>query len=139
MKILTALVLGIVLSVSAFSTAAFAGDKDPLFVNLTSSDANRAFVALTFGRHQLEKGHPVTVYLSDHGVFLASKKYSRKYAHEQKLIKDFVSHGGVVLLCDMCIHKFVIAKSQLIPEVKDSRHDEASKALFADHTKTLSW
>ena len=139
MKILTALVLSIVLSVGAFSTTAFAGDKDPLFINLTTNDAFRAIMALTFGRHQLGKGHPVTVFLNDHGVFLGSKKYSRRYAREQKLIKDFVKNGGVVLMCDMCIHKFVIKKSQIIPEVKVSLHDEASKALFTDHTKTMSW
>lgn len=139
MKILSALILSFVLSVGAFASSAFAGDKDPLFVNLTTNDAYRAFTALTFSRHQLAKGHPVTVFLSDHGVFLGSKKYSRKYAREQKMIKDFVKAGGVVLMCEMCEKKFVIKPSQIIPDVTVSHNDAASKALFLDHTKTLSW
>jgi predicted peroxiredoxin len=139
MRVLTALVLGVVLSVSALSTKAFAGDKDPLFVNLTTNDAWRAVMALTFSRHQLDTGHPVTIFLNDHGVFLASKKYSRKFAREQKMIRDFVAKGGVVLMCDMCMHKFVIEKSQIIPQVTVSQDNSASKALFQDHTKTLTW
>lgn len=139
MKLLSALVLSLVLSFTAISTTAFAASNDPLFVNLTTNDPYRAFMALTFGRHQLGKGHHLTVFLNDHGVFLASKKYSRKYFKEQKMIHDIVSNGGVVLVCDMCIHKFVIKESQLIPDVKVGHHDEASTALFTDHTKTLSW
>lgn len=138
MKILTALVLSIVMSVGAFSTTAFAGEKDPLFINLTTNDAYRAIMALTFGRHQLAKGHPVTIFLNDHGVFLGSNKYSRRYAREQKMIKDFVKAGGVVLMCGMCEKKFVMKRSQIMSEVKTS-HGDASKALFADHTKTMSW
>lgn len=96
-------------------------------------------MALTFSRHQLDRGHHITIFLNDHGVFLGDKKYSRKYFREQKLIHDIVAKGGVVLACDMCIHKFVIEDSQLIPDVKVSHHDEAGKALFTDHTKTLTW
>ncbi|MEC4682266.1 MAG: DsrE family protein [Nitrospirota bacterium] len=139
MKILTALVLSIVLSVSALSATAFAGDKDPLFVNLTTNDTDRAIMALTFSRHQLDMGYPVTIFLNDYGVFLASKKYSRRYSHEQKMIRDFVAGGGVVLMCDMCTHKFVLKESQIIPQVKLNHENAASKALFQDHTKTMSW
>ncbi|MDA8028900.1 MAG: DsrE family protein [Nitrospiraceae bacterium] len=139
MKFLSALVLSLTLSVMVLSTNAFAGNTDPLFVNLTTNDTWRSYMALTFSRHQLDKGHPVTIFLNDHGVFLASKKDSRRYFREQKLIHDIVAKGGVVLSCGMCMHKFVIKDSQIIPDVKVSRHGEAGKALFADHTKTLTW
>ncbi len=56
-----------------------------IFVNLTTNDPYRAFMALTFSRHQMDKGPHVTIFLNDHGVFLASKKDSRRYFREQKL------------------------------------------------------
>ena len=56
------------------STNAFAGSTDPLFVNLTTRDPYRAFMALTFSRHQTDKGSHVIIFLNDHGVFLASRK-----------------------------------------------------------------
>ncbi len=111
MKYLSALVLSLTLSVMVLSTNAFAGNTDPLFVNLTTNDTWRSYMALTFSRHQLDKGHPVTIFLNDHGVFLASKKDSRRYFREQKLIHDIVAKGGVVLSCGMCMHKFVIKDS----------------------------
>lgn len=49
---------------------AFAGDTDPLFVNLTTDDSHRANMAITFGKNQLERGHRLTIFLNDEGVLI---------------------------------------------------------------------
>jgi putative transposase len=107
------------------STNGFSGNTDPLFVNLTTNDTRRSSMVLTFSRHQLDKGHPVTIFLKDHGVFLASKKDSRRYFREQKRIHDIVAKGGVVLSPKVSVSALVNSlkgvSSRLIRKKNDPR------------------
>ncbi|AFL73393.1 hypothetical protein Thivi_1385 [Thiocystis violascens DSM 198] len=43
----------------------------PLFVNLTTDEGQRANMAIAFGGNQLERGHPLMVFLNDRGYFSA--------------------------------------------------------------------
>ncbi len=54
-------------------TPALAGDADPLFINLISDDPHRADMAISFGKNQLERSHPLTIFLNDKGVFNGSQ------------------------------------------------------------------
>ncbi len=58
MKCFTQLLLTLALLAGNALVSASAGQTDPLFINLTSDDGHRATMALTFGKNQLERGHP---------------------------------------------------------------------------------
>ena len=56
MKALQSLLVVVALLVGGGIAPAFAGDTDPLFVNMTTDDAHRANMAITFGKAQMERG-----------------------------------------------------------------------------------
>lgn len=122
---------------SAFS--AFAGEKDPLFINLTSDDSHRALMALSFGQAQMQRGHPLTVYFNDKAVLVASRKNEAGYAEQQKIMAEIAAKGGTVLVCPMCSKKFGVAEADLAQGAKLTNPDITGPALFMDNTKTLSW
>jgi hypothetical protein len=68
----------------ALSSSAFAGDTDPLFINMTSDDNHRANMAITFGTKQHARGHALTIFLNDKGVLVGSKAHAKKFADRQK-------------------------------------------------------
>jgi sulfur relay (sulfurtransferase) complex TusBCD TusD component (DsrE family) len=137
MRILNRLLLVAVLVLLA--SPAFAGAKDPLFINLTSDDSHRALMAISFGQAQMERGHPLTVYLNDKAVLVASKKNAAQFAEQQKMLSGIAAKGGTVLVCPMCSKKFGVAEADLVPGAKVGNPDITGPALFKDNTKTLSW
>ncbi len=137
MRILNRLLLVVVLVLLA--CPAFAGAKDPLFINLTSDDSHRALMAISFGQGQMERGHPLTVYLNDKAVLVASKKNAAQFAEQQKLLSGIAAKGGTVLVCPMCSKKFGVAEADFISGAKLTSPDITGPALFKDNTKTLSW
>jgi len=137
MRILNRLLLVVVLVLLA--CPAFAGAKDPLFINLTSDDPHRALMAISFGQGQMERGHPLTVYLNDKAVLVASKKNAVQFAEQQKMLSGIAAKGGIVLVCPMCSKKFGVAEADFITGAKLTSPDITGPALFKDNTKTLSW
>jgi predicted peroxiredoxin len=119
--------------------AAFAGDTDPLFVNATTDQPHRAKMALVFASKQLERKHPVTVFLNDRAVVIGSKKTTKKFAEHQKLIADIVKGGGNVLICPMCMEHYSVKEGDLIAGIKVGNPELTGSLLFKDNTKTLSW
>ncbi|MCC8998723.1 MAG: DsrE family protein, partial [Candidatus Contendobacter sp.] len=105
MKFFSHLVLALALMVSSVATV-FAGDSDPLFVNLTTDEAHRADMGISFGKNQLDRGHPLTIFLNDKGVFIGSKENSEKFAHHQKMLGELMSKGATVLICPMCMKHY---------------------------------
>lgn len=134
MKALTALFLLIALSMPAF-----AGDSDPLFINLISDDGHRATMAIGFGAKQQAKGHPLSVFINDKAVAIASKKHSAQYAEQQKALADVVAKGGTVIVCPMCMKHYGVQEADLLPGFKVGSPDLTGAALFKDNTKTLTW
>jgi sulfur relay (sulfurtransferase) complex TusBCD TusD component (DsrE family) len=127
------------LALLLLSSTAFAGAKDPLFINLTSDDSHRALMATSFGQAQMERGHPLTVYLNDKAVLVASKKNAAQFAEQQKMLSGIAAKGGTVLVCPMCSKKFGVAEADFITGAKLTSPDITGPALFKDNTKTLSW
>jgi sulfur relay (sulfurtransferase) complex TusBCD TusD component (DsrE family) len=125
--------------VLCFAAQAFAGDTDPLFVNMTSDDAHRANMAITFGSNQHERGHPLTIFLNDRGVLVGSKANSDKYATQQKALVALVAKGATVLVCPMCMKHFGVSENDLLPGLKVGKPELTGGALFKDNTKTLTW
>ena len=115
MKFLSPLLLTLALIFGSIATPAFAGSTDPLFVNLTTDDAHRASMGISFGLNQLERGHPLTIFLNDKGVFIASKANTSMFRDQQKMLSEVMSKCGVVLICPMCMKHYGVNESDLLP------------------------
>jgi sulfur relay (sulfurtransferase) complex TusBCD TusD component (DsrE family) len=133
------LVLAFTLTVGSIGMPAFAGDTDPLFVNLTTDDSHRANMGISFGKNQLELGHPLTIFLNDKGVFIGSKVNSAKFAEQQKSLGELMSKGATILVCHMCMKHYGIKEADLLPGLKVSNPELSGGALFKDNTKALTW
>lgn len=139
MKFFKYLILAFSLLIGAVVTPAFAGDTDPLFVNLTTDDPHRASMGLTFGLHQHENGHPLTVFLNDKGVLIGAKAHAGKYAAQQKMLDELLKKGAVVLVCPMCMQHYGVAEADLLPGLQISNRKLSGDALFRDNTKSMTW
>jgi predicted peroxiredoxin len=124
---------------SLVASAALAGDKDSLFINATSDDPHRAEMALVFAKNQLERQHPVTIFLNDRAVNVVSKANAALFKEHQALLTKLVAGGANVLVCAMCLKHFGVAESDLMAGVKLSNPELVDAALFADDVRTLSW
>jgi sulfur relay (sulfurtransferase) complex TusBCD TusD component (DsrE family) len=134
MKVLSALLLSLALSLPAY-----AGDNDPLFINLISDDGHRATMAIGFGAKQQAKGHPLSLFINDKAVAIASKKNSAKFADQQKALADVIAKGGMVIVCPLCMKHYGVKEADLLPDFKVGNPDLTGAALFKDNTKTLTW
>jgi hypothetical protein len=123
----------------ALATVCQAGDSDPRFVNLSSDDGHRTLMAISFGKNQLQRGHPRTVYRNDKAVRIASKKEGGTFAKQQALLQQIVAKDGTVLVSPMCSQKSGVAASDFLDGVKLTNLDTIGAALFTDNTRTLSW
>lgn len=136
-------ILGLILVAAALvlgaHTPAFAGDTDPLFVNMTTNDSHRAKMAIMFSKAQQGRGHPVTVFLNDKGVVVGAKANAQKFAEQQKTLSEIISKGGVVIICPMCMQRYGVKEADLLQGIQIGNPDLTGSALFKDNTKTLTW
>jgi len=139
MGLISRLLLSIALLTCMIGAPALAGDSDPLFVNLTTDDSHRASMAITFGQNQLERGHPLTIFLNDKGVLIGSKANAAKFPSQQKAIAELLNKGVVVLICPMCMKHYGVKEADLLPGLKVGNPELTGGALFKDNTKTLTW
>jgi len=139
MKYVNPLLLAMTLLLGCAGNPAFAGDTDPLFVNMTTSDSHRANMAITFSSNQQGRGHPVTIFLNDKGVLVGSKAHAKKFAAQQKALGEIMSKGGVVIICPMCMKHYGIKQADLLAGIQVGKPELTGGALFKDNTKTLTW
>lgn len=139
MSFLSRLLVVLALILGGAAAPALAGSDDPLFINLTSDDAHRATMAIGFGKNQLERGHPLTLFLNDKGVLIASQKNAAGFADQQKALADVLAKGGMVLVCPMCMKHYGVAEADLLPGLQVGNPDLTGGALFKDDTVTLTW
>lgn len=139
MKFFAHVMLALALIIGSVVTPALADDDDPLFINLISDDPHRADMAISFGKNQLERSHPLTIFLNDKGVFIGSKENAAKYADHQKMLGELMSKGATVLICPMCMKHYGIKESDLLPGIKVGNPDLTGSFLFKDDTQTLTW
>jgi sulfur relay (sulfurtransferase) complex TusBCD TusD component (DsrE family) len=133
------MLLAVALIVGCLSTSALAGNTDPLFVNLTTDDSHRANMAITFGKGQLELGHPLTIFLNDKGVRIGSKANAAKFAHHQKALAELLGKGATVLMCPMCMKHYGVKEADLLSGIRVGNPELTGGALFKDNAKTLTW
>lgn len=118
---------------------ALAGDTDPLFINLTTDDSHRANMGITFGRNQLDRGHPLTIFLNDKGVFIGAKSNAAKFAEHQKALDEMMKKGATILICPMCMKHYGVKQDDLLPGLKVGNPELTGAAVFRDNTKSLTW
>ena len=139
MNAIKSAMIALLLTLSFVASSALAGEKDPLFINATSDDAHRAEMALAFSKNELERQHPVTVFLNDKAVFIASKPNAERFKNQQALLTSLMDKGATVLVCPICLKYYGITETDLLPGVKMGNPELVDAALFKENTKTLSW
>ncbi len=139
MKLLVQLIVALAIALAGPMYTALAGDTDPLFVNLTTDDLHRANMGITFAKNQLERGHPLTIFLNDKGVLVGSKTNTAKFAEHQKLLSDLMGKGATVLICPMCMKHYGVKEADLLPGLKIGSPEVTGAAVFKDNTKSLTW
>lgn len=119
--------------------AAFAGETDPLFVNTSTDDGHRLQMALVFSKKQLERKHPVTVFLNDKAVLVASKANAEKFKEQQEVLEGLIKSGATIIICPACMKLNNVAEADLLPGIKLGSPEVTGNALFQDNTKTITW
>lgn len=118
---------------------AFAAETDPLFVNATTDQPHRAEMALFFSKNQLDRKHPVTIFLNDRGVLIASKANQGKFKVQQKQLEKLMAAGATVIACAMCMKYYRVKDADLLPGIKISNPQLIEGTLFKANTKTMTW
>ncbi|WP_058555741.1 DsrE family protein [Thiohalocapsa sp. ML1] len=134
--LLAALLAGFAASAVAEEPAA---DAAPLFINLVTDDPHRAHMALAFGKNQLQRGHPLTVFLNDRGVFIAAKQGSARFGMHQGLLTELMGAGAKIIVCPMCMKHYGVAEADLLEGTETGNPELTGGALFAPDTRTLTW
>ena len=118
---------------------ALAGDTDPLFVNATSDNVHRARMAFSFSKNQLDRKHPVTIFLNDRAVLIGSKVNAKRFKEHQAMLTAMIKGGATVLICPMCMQHYGVKPADLIDGSKVGNPELVGGALFKDGMKTLTW
>ncbi len=116
----------------------------PLFVNLTTDDAWRANMALSFARNAQNAGHPVTVFLNVTAVRLASTAIPQTVdpisgKSAQQLLSEILDQGGTVIVCPMCLSHAGVARDTLMDRAQVGSPALTLPALFRPGGQVLSF
>ncbi|WP_373508239.1 DsrE family protein [Thiocapsa sp.] len=139
MRLLSTLVVAFALTAGGLMAPVLASDDDPLFINLTTDDPHRANMGITLGTNQLERGHPLTIFLNDKGVFIGVKANAATFGEHQEKLAAMIDKGALVLVCPMCMKHYGVAEADLIPGAQVANPELTGDALFKDDTQTLTW
>lgn len=119
--------------------AAQAADRPSLFLNLTSDNSQRSETGLIFARDQMARGHALTVFLNDQAVRMGSSSNLRNFVIQQKLLRDLMGKGAVVLVCRVCMRHYGVTEASLMQGMLLDDPERVGEALFRDNTRTLTW
>lgn len=129
----------LVFATAGLVSTAFAGKDDPLFVNLSSDDMHRSAMAVRFSKAMIERGHPVTIFLNDRGVLVASTAKSKEFSEQQKDLAALMEKGATVIACQHCVHHYGMKEEEALKGIKMGTPEVTGDALFKDNTKTMTW
>jgi intracellular sulfur oxidation DsrE/DsrF family protein len=139
MKLLKLATFLLVAFAIAGSGPALAGDKDPLFVSVTTDDAYRSDLAIKVSKHMFEHGHPLTIFFNDRGILVISKANGEKFKEQQAALLELAKAGATLIACPYCMKHYDVKESDLLDGAKVGNPELTGDALFRDNTKTLSW
>lgn len=139
--ILAAMVL---LLLPTLAPTALAENPERMVTSVTTSDVNRAAMAIKFTHGAMKKqGVAATLFFNVDGVRLVNKNIpSPKYASGesiQSMLMAFMQDGGRVLACPMCMKNVGgMTNADLIAGVQ-SKPGAGQQAMFEDDTLVLSY
>ena len=133
------------LFVGLFTAGAWAGEKQQLFINLTSADVNRAHMAIEFSTKVMAlKQIPASIFINTEAVKIANVNapYPRHSNGDsvRKMLKKFIENGGKVYVCPMCMKNVgFFTKKELIEGVEIAGKTNLLEDLFAEGTRVMSY
>ena len=119
--------------------AVLAADGDPLFVNLTSDDAYRSDLAISVSKHMMDRGHPLTIFFNDRGIFVVSRSNAEQFKTQQAVLAELFKAGATLIACPKCMKHYDVQEGDLLEGVKVGNAQVTGDALFRENTRTLSW
>ena len=139
-------IIAILIFILAATGTAWAKETEKsLFVNLTSSEMNRAAMAISFGtRVRTQKQIPVTIFLNVDGVRLVNRNIpgSTHVSGKtlQEMLAGFMAAGGRVIACPMCMKNVGgMGRADLMDGVIVGGSDVTWPALFAENATVLNY
>jgi predicted peroxiredoxin len=115
-----------------------------LFINLTSFQKGAAGHALHFANVQMERGHPVTLFLNQQSVLFAAKgtpmgawPMSGKTIRE--MLADLMKKGAKVVVCQMCAQMQNVDESDLIKGAKMGNPELVADTFFDPKYQVITW
>jgi len=139
MSFASRLLLPIALIVAAAGMPVFAAEPPSLFLNLTTDNSQRSETGLIFARDQMARGHALTVLLNDQAVRMGSSTNLRNFVNQQKLLRELMGKGAVVLVCRVCMRHYGVTEASLMQGMQLDDPERVGEALFRDNTRTLTW
>ncbi|MDP3286841.1 MAG: DsrE family protein [Methyloversatilis sp.] len=119
--------------------AAQAAEPPSLFLNLTTDNSQRSETGLIFARDQMARGHALTVLLNDQAVRMGSSTNLRNFVNQQKLLRELMGKGAVVLVCRVCMRHYGVTEASLMQGMQLDDPQRVGEALFRDNTRSLTW
>lgn len=118
--------------------------KPGLFVNLTSDDTWRGWMALHFAWRTQQQGHPTTVFLNLEGVRWAWSKLPTRTidnvgTQPQAALANLLKDGGTVLVSQPALQRLGIPESELVSGVKMAAPGLTQSLMFKEGTRIISW
>jgi predicted peroxiredoxin len=116
----------------------------PLFINMTSGDSWRGWMGLHFAHSTLKMGHPVAIFLNLDAVKLAATNLEQEMKPSMKrlpreILNDFITDGGIVLMCGPCMSEYGLTIADLVPGVRMGAPGVTQGYIFAENARTLTW
>ncbi|MDP2868156.1 DsrE family protein [Methyloversatilis sp.] len=139
MSFASRLLLPIALIVAAAGMPVFAAEPPSLFLNLTTDNSQRSETGLIFARDQMARGHALTVLLNDQAVRMGSSTNLRNFVNQQKLLRELMGKGAVVLVCRVCMRHYGVTEASLMQGMQLDDPQRVGEALFRDNTRSLTW
>jgi sulfur relay (sulfurtransferase) complex TusBCD TusD component (DsrE family) len=127
------------ITIAIVGSFAHAADRPSLFLNLTSDNSQRSETGLLFAKEQLERGHALTVLLNDQAVRMGSSANLRNFISQQKLLRELMGKGAIVLVCRVCMRHYGVTEASLMQGMQLDDPERVGEALFRDDTRTLTW
>ena len=106
------------LAIMALSHAAYASNKEPIFINLATNEPDKVLMALDAASRYSEKGFPIVIYLNDKAVVLGVTNKVTHASKTQEALKKAIAGGSTVIICPSCLEDLGLSSNDLIEGIK---------------------
>jgi len=115
-----------------------------LFLNLSSFQTGPAGHALHFAGNQLDRGHPVTLFLNGPAVMYASKSapqatFPMAEKTLQEMLQGLMKGGAKVIVCRVCTKMHGMNEADLIDGAMLGNPELVADSLFDPKYQVISW